>query len=53
MPADYEAIRESVRKQHPKWSLAKVKEVAAKITNAKRKKSGKPPARFHVNRKKG
>ena len=51
MPKDYEAIRDKLRKQHPDWSMAKVKTRAARITNARRKKAGKPPARFHVNRK--
>lgn len=53
MPKDYEAIRDSVRKQHPDWPLAKVKTVAAKITNKRRKKAGRPAARFHVSKQKG
>lgn len=51
MPKDYEAIRASLQKQHPDWPLARVKSAAARITNAKRKKAGKPPAKFHVNKK--
>lgn len=52
MPKDYEAVRDSLRKQHPDWSLEKVKRQAAKITNSRRKKAGKPAARFHGKRKK-
>jgi len=47
MPEDYEAIKRSLRKQHPDWPEAKLKEHAAKITNAKRNAEGRPPAKFH------
>jgi hypothetical protein len=47
MPADYEAILASLRKQHPDWSTARLKTSAAKITNSRRKASGRPPAKFH------
>lgn len=47
MPKDYDAIKRSVTKEHPNWSAKKVKTVAAKITNANRKKAGRPPAKFH------
>jgi hypothetical protein len=46
-PKDYEAIKKSVRKQNPSLPADKVKEKAAKITNARRKKAGRPPAKFH------
>ena len=48
MPKDYEAIKQSLRKQHKDWDDARLKQVAAKITNSKRKAAGKPPAKFHV-----
>lgn len=47
MPADYERILESLRRQHPDWSPARLKTAAAKIANARRKKAGRPPAKFH------
>lgn len=47
MPRDYESILSSLRKQHPDWSEAKLKTAAAKIANSRRKKSGRPPAKFH------
>ena len=47
MPKDYEAIKRSVRKQNPSMSEKEVKTRAAKITNSRRKKAGKPPAKFH------
>lgn len=46
-PKDYEAIKRSVRKSNPKMPLKQVKTRAAKITNARRRRSGKPPAKFH------
>lgn len=52
MPKDYEHIRDSYRKQHPNMPLSEVKKHAARITNAKRKKAGKPAARYHVNKRK-
>ena len=47
MPKDYEAILKNVTKSHPKLGLAERKTMAAKITNSRRKKSGRPPAKFH------
>ncbi len=47
MPKDYEAIKARMRKQHPGMPLREVKRRAAKITNAARRKQGRPPARFH------
>jgi len=52
VPKDYEAIKESLRKQHPNYSEDQLKEHAARITNAKRAAAGKPAARFHVKKKK-
>ena len=46
-PRDYEAIKKSERARSPNLSEKKLKTKAAKITNAKRKKAGKPPAKFH------
>ena len=47
MPKDYEKTKASVRKQNPKLSEKAAETKAAKITNANRKKAGKPPAKFH------
>jgi hypothetical protein len=47
MPKDYEAIKHALRNQHPEWSDKKLKTTAAKITNSNRKKTGRPPAKFH------
>jgi hypothetical protein len=47
MPRDYEAIKREINKEHQNWTQKHVKEVAAKITNAQRKKEGRPPAKFH------
>lgn len=51
-PEDYENILRSLRKSNPSASDKELKTRAAKITNARRKKAGKPPARFHVNKRK-
>lgn len=45
MPKDYEAIKAKMLKKGMGDKAAKTH--AAKITNAKRKKAGKPPAKFH------
>lgn len=50
-PKDYEAIKRSVKKRNPGMSEKAVKGKAAKITNARRKKSGRPPAKFHRKKK--
>jgi len=42
VPDKYEAIKESVRKSHPRWSDQQVETLAAKIFNATRKKGEKP-----------
>lgn len=47
MPKDYEAIKKSVKKRSPGMSEKAAKTKAAKITNAQRKKQGRPPAKFH------
>ena len=52
MPKDYEAIKKSVKKQHPEYSDKEAKEHAARITNAERARAGKPPAKFHHPKKK-
>lgn len=44
-PKDYEAIKGKLLKKGEGLKAAKTS--AAKITNAKRKKAGKPPAKFH------
>lgn len=44
-PKDYEAIKRSLSKRGMKGKDLKTR--AAKITNAQRKKAGKPPAKFH------
>jgi hypothetical protein len=46
MPAQYEAIRDSLRKQHPGWSDKKVKKVAAIAYNKNRPKNAKPVTRW-------
>lgn len=51
MPKDFEAIKRSLRKSNPKMSEKELKTRAAKITNAQRKKSGRPPAKFHRKKK--
>jgi hypothetical protein len=40
MPAGYEKIKKSLKKSHPNWSSDKVKEVAAKTWNKKKKGTG-------------
>lgn len=52
MPKDYEAIKKSVKKQNPGLSEKAAKTKAAKITNAQRKKQGRPPAKLHKGKKK-
>ena len=44
-PRDYEAIKRRMLKKGKGEKAAKTS--AAKITNARRKKAGKPPAKFH------
>lgn len=45
MPKDYESTLKSVSKGRTPTKADKTK--AAKITNAQRKKAGRPPAKFH------
>lgn len=47
-PRDYEAIKKKLLKEGKGEKAAKTS--AAKITNARRKKAGKPPAKFHRGR---
>lgn len=48
-PRDYESIKRSLAREGLKGKELKTR--AAKITNAQRKKAGKPPARFHRGKK--
>jgi len=47
MPKDYEILLEELRRMHPDWPESRLKEMAARMTNARRKKEGRPPAKFH------
>lgn len=49
MPKDYEAIKAGLRRQGVRGATLKTK--AAKITNAQRRKAGRPAARFHRKRR--
>jgi hypothetical protein len=44
-PEDYEAIKRNLAERG--YSGADLKTRAAKITNAQRRKQGRPPAKFH------
>lgn len=52
MPAQYEAILASLRKEYPDTPLKKLKGMAARIYNAKRPK-GAPPVGPHYDEKHG
>ena len=45
MPEGYEKIKASLRKAHPKWSAEKVKEMAARTWNKKKKGTGQTVGR--------
>ena len=45
MPAGYEKLKKSLRKQHPKWTAKHVKQVASKKWNKTHKGTGKTVGR--------
>jgi len=47
VPEDYRAVKRSLRVRHPEMENRELKARAARITNAMRKKQGRPPAQFH------
>lgn len=52
MPKRYEAIKSSLRSQHPNWPESEIKKHAAMIYNGTRKK-GEPSLSAHMKKEKG